>query len=56
MTNRTMTREELKQKLYDNGTIGSDLSPGNRLELEAYWTIVELEKEIEELKTNEQER
>lgn len=45
-----MNRKEIKKRLYENGTIGLDLSPGNKLELEAYWMIVELEKEVEQLK------
>lgn len=52
MVNKRMTREELKQKLYENGSIGLDFSPGNQIELEAYWTIIELEKEIKELKSD----
>lgn len=45
-----MTHEEIKKKLFENGTIGLDLSPGHELELEAFLAIVELEEEIKKLK------
>lgn len=49
-----MTREEIKKKLFENGTIGLDLSPGHELELEAFLAIVELEEEIKQLKEQQQ--